>query len=425
GPQDEAWYAELVDILMALSAGAPAPDSQPNHSLPDLGDTPQDPAGSVAWMTKAKVLLDDLVARMGPAQTEPQQREQQDQLPTEQNQPAGSDPTAWVKSQALARIAELQALLNRQLDEARASLEDTVQNMLPPQLRHTWVTECAQLCLDRETHPELSEAATIRIGHGISASEARFQETRAEAIRKDFAEFIGVSAGLIDPRDIPVIGVAGSGGGFRAMVATLGSYRAMRQAGLAQCVMYDAAVSGSSWAVAAMHTYGHGSPHVVLDSVRQALTMSMFSTANLAEFVDQKDAMAKHVFSEIASRALLLLSRSRSSQPSTDPEPAASGDSTGSSEVGQASGVVGRASGVVGQAWGGLAQVAGWALDVALPRAPRAQSDGPGAPDLVLTTMGDMLHAAETTLRSLAMPPLSIVELYGALLFRKLLVEHR
>ncbi|KAJ2748315.1 hypothetical protein IWQ56_007495, partial [Coemansia nantahalensis] len=174
-----------------------------------------------------------------------------------------------------------------------------------------WVAECAQLCLDRETHPGLSKAATIRIGHAISDSEAAFQATRAEAIRSDFAEFIGVPAASIDPRDIPIIGVAGSGGGFRAMVATLGSYRTMREAGLAQCVMYDAAVSGSSWAVAALHTYGRGSPYVVLDSVRLALTTSMFSAAGLAEFVNQRNAMAKRVFSEIASRTLMQLARSR------------------------------------------------------------------------------------------------------------------
>ncbi|KAJ1721757.1 hypothetical protein LPJ61_006000, partial [Coemansia biformis] len=438
-PPDEAWYIELVEILKALGGSVPTRSAQPPPDQPPEGHGLDERLDYVAWLAAAKTRLDDLAARMGlsegmPPPPPPPSPSSSAAAATQQEQsegPAsGSDPAGWLKGQALERIAMLQASLNRQLEDARASLEDAVQNMLPPQLRQAWITECAQLCLDRETHPELSEAASVRIGRGICDSEARFQTTRAEAIRMAFAEFIGVSAGTIDVRDIPVIAIAGSGGGFRAMVATLGSYRAMHQAGLAQCVMYDAAVSGSSWAVAALHTYGRGNPYVVLDSVRQAIKTSMFSAPNLAEFVSEKDAIAKQVFSEMATRSLLLLSRTRADPPttSTAADPPATSTAAGALEPGPggavSQGTAPTLTGVASKAWDGLALIAGWAVDTVLPMARRAQRAGPSAAEPVLATVDDLLHAAGTTLRSLATLPMSIVDLYGALLFRKLLVQH-
>ncbi|KAI9469220.1 acyl transferase/acyl hydrolase/lysophospholipase [Coemansia mojavensis] len=201
--------------------------------------------------------------------------------------------------------------------------------MLPPQLQKAWVAECAQACIDKEIHPELLQTTSVRLGQDICKQEAEFQQKRARHIHRSFAEFIGEPVESIDPRDIPLIGIAGSGGGFRAMVATLGSYRAMHLAGLAQCVTYDAAVSGSSWAIAALHTYANGNPLKVLDSVHEAMKTSMFSTANLSEFITENDGMAKR-----------------------------------------------------------------------------------------------LLSAAKAVFKTVSVPPLSIVDLYGALLFRKLIVQH-
>ena len=38
-----------------------------------------------------------------------------------------------------------------------------------------------------------------------------------------------------------------SGGGFRAMIAYAGAYRALVKSGLIDCAAYLAALSGSSW----------------------------------------------------------------------------------------------------------------------------------------------------------------------------------
>ncbi|KAI8325464.1 FabD/lysophospholipase-like protein [Martensiomyces pterosporus] len=179
--------------------------------------------------------------------------------------------------------------------------------MLPDQLRRPWLSACAGLYLDRDIYPEIGKPAECRLGSSICSEEAEFRQKRAERVRKDFAEFIGVPEAAIDSRDVPVIAVAGSGGGFRAMVSSIGSLRAMYSAGLLQCVMYNAAVSGSSWAFAALHTYANGNPYAVLDNVRQAMQSSMFNTSSLVSFVTNNDNVAKRLLAA-AKNTLLSMS---------------------------------------------------------------------------------------------------------------------
>lgn len=46
-----------------------------------------------------------------------------------------------------------------------------------------------------------------------------------------------------------------SGGGFRAMIAYCGAYKAMEDVGLIDCVTYTSALSGSSWYLATLYTH--------------------------------------------------------------------------------------------------------------------------------------------------------------------------
>ncbi|KAJ2650349.1 hypothetical protein IWW40_002526 [Coemansia sp. RSA 1250] len=311
-----------------------------------------------------------------------------------------------LKKQILNQIGAVQAQLNQRIDDAKAALEDVVQYMLPPQLQKAWVAECAQACIDKEIHPELLQTTSVRLGQDICKQEAEFQQKRARHIHRSFAEFIGEPVESIDPRDIPLIGIAGSGGGFRAMVATLGSYRAMHLAGLAQCVTYDAAVSGSSWAIAALHTYANGNPLKVLDSVHEAMKTSMFSTANLSEFITENDGMAKRVFADIAAR--YLLSAANSSAP-IDSQETTNADNLQSA---------GAAESFLGRITDEISWQSKRALDILFPGSTQ-QSSKP-AP----LTMDELLSAAKAVFKTVSVPPLSIVDLYGALLFRKLIVQH-
>ncbi|KAJ2843638.1 hypothetical protein IWW36_005489, partial [Coemansia brasiliensis] len=313
-----------------------------------------------------------------------------------------------LKQQILDQISAVQSQLNQRIDDARAALGNAVQHMLPPQLQQAWVAECAQACIDKEIHPELLQTTSVRLGKDVCRQETEFLQKRAHYIHHSFAEFIGEPVESIDPRDIPIIAIAGSGGGFRAMIATLGSYRAMHLAGLAQCVTYDAAVSGSSWAIAALHTYANGNPLKVLDSVHEAMKTSMFSTANLSEFITENDGMAKRVFADIAARYLLSAASSGNTQ----------GDSQSTTEkekLQPASATETLLDRIVGE----ISCQSKRALDALFPESSQRHSNK--SPPL---TMDELLNAAKTVFKTVSVPPLSIVDLYGALLFRKLIVQH-
>lgn len=48
---------------------------------------------------------------------------------------------------------------------------------------------------------------------------------------------------------VPVIAIAGSGGGFRAMVGFSGVMKALFESGVLDCATYVAGLSGSTWLV--------------------------------------------------------------------------------------------------------------------------------------------------------------------------------
>ncbi|KAJ2439431.1 hypothetical protein GGF42_007953 [Coemansia sp. RSA 2424] len=237
-------------------------------------------------------------------------------------------------------------------------------------------------------------------------------------MRKDFAQFIGVAAATVDERDIPVIGVAGSGGGFRAMVSTVGSYRAMYQAGLLQCIMYDAAVSGSSWAVGALHTYGNGDPHKVLGNLRLAMPSSVFSTANLMAFVSENGSIAQRVFADMAARYLLSAAESDDDTRVDDTPAVAEGDIIESVSRQQ------ERESVVGMALDEVVRRGQHLAKAVLPEYFWSTRSAEPAPAAVPATTNDLLLVAKNALKSMSVPPVSVVELYGALLFKQLIVQH-
>ncbi len=56
-----------------------------------------------------------------------------------------------------------------------------------------------------------------------------------------------LQTGLAEDKEVPRIAVCLSGGGFRAMIASLGFWQAMADTGMTGSVLYDANLSGSTW----------------------------------------------------------------------------------------------------------------------------------------------------------------------------------
>ncbi|KAJ2736865.1 hypothetical protein IW152_000376 [Coemansia sp. BCRC 34962] len=375
-------------------------------------DTSSSDAGSASRMLSEVGQLDKLTADV---QTKAWGSSKLTEMTTVQD-PVDSKASTPRKHRFLDRVGAVSARLGQKIDEARATLECAVQGVLPEQFQRPWLSASAQLCLDPETHPELLLPSSERIGAGLCRQELEFRQRRAEQMRENFAQFIGVAAATVDERDIPVIGVAGSGGGYRAMVSTAGSFRAMYDSGLSKCVMYDAAVSGSSWTVGALHTYANGNPHKVLDTLRLSMQHSILSVSSLMFLVSNYADIAQRVFAEIAARYLLSEAEGNDALvDASDPESGKAESESNTREEPAAKPM----------AFGKIVRRSLKIAKVLLPeyfgnsRNIQANSTVP-----VPKTTSDLLEVAKKALQSMSLPPLSIVEIYGALLFKQLVVEH-
>ncbi|KAI6382437.1 hypothetical protein MCOR25_000730 [Pyricularia grisea] len=100
---------------------------------------------------------------------------------------------------------------------------------------------------DPSTHPEIRYAAKVRVSTDLCEEEQVFREHRRMVTRVALARYLGLKEEDINPEDVPVIGMCGSGGGLRALVAGAGSMSAAADDGLFDCVTYTAGVSGSCW----------------------------------------------------------------------------------------------------------------------------------------------------------------------------------
>ncbi|KAF7724212.1 hypothetical protein EC973_001231 [Apophysomyces ossiformis] len=91
---------------------------------------------------------------------------------------------------------------------------------------------------DSSLYPEVDQDAFVRKGKGLSKEEKTFLQSRKHFQRVKFAEFIGVDPNLVHEEDIPMVGIASSGGGYRAMIGSSGYLKAMKETGVLDCVTY-------------------------------------------------------------------------------------------------------------------------------------------------------------------------------------------
>ncbi|CAI2174221.1 16345_t:CDS:10 [Funneliformis geosporum] len=107
---------------------------------------------------------------------------------------------------------------------------------------------------DSSVHPEIEWDAEVRCSNELCDDEITFLKERKEYIKGSFAKYIGVDVEEIHVDDIPVIAFAGSGGGFRAMIATTAYMRALQDSGLYDCGVYYSGLSGSCWNLATQYS---------------------------------------------------------------------------------------------------------------------------------------------------------------------------
>jgi phospholipase A2 len=112
---------------------------------------------------------------------------------------------------------------------------------------------------DVATYPELKRDAKVRHGPGLHPEEQRFIELRKHRMSSDGRNALHQFLDLppeekADPRDVPLIALGGSGGGYRVMYGFTGFISAAKKLGLWDCITWTAGVSGSCWTLAAYYT---------------------------------------------------------------------------------------------------------------------------------------------------------------------------
>lgn len=90
------------------------------------------------------------------------------------------------------------------------------------------------------------ESAVIRPSTALSLEEKNYLITRDSIIKKEAEQLVGRT---ISTNALPRIAVCLSGGGFRAMLGSIGFLSGLQQEHMLDLVSYISALSGSAWAV--------------------------------------------------------------------------------------------------------------------------------------------------------------------------------
>ncbi|KAF9299821.1 hypothetical protein BGZ74_008610 [Mortierella antarctica] len=136
---------------------------------------------------------------------------------------------------------------------------------------------------DSNKNPEIQLDATVRTGNALCPQELAFRTARRKKMKKAFAKFIGVKESEVNEADIPVVAIAGSGGGYRAMISSLGYMIGAKKSGLFDCTMYMAGVSGSCWMISQYLTLGQRSFTKTMEHFKQSLNTPI---AHYPSFID-------------------------------------------------------------------------------------------------------------------------------------------
>lgn len=93
-------------------------------------------------------------------------------------------------------------------------------------------------------NPYKDTIASVRIGNNLCQQENEYIAKRIPKVRACLSN-VGISLG----NNTPVIAVACSGGGYRAMLYTIGALKALDESGLMDSITYLVGLSGSTWAI--------------------------------------------------------------------------------------------------------------------------------------------------------------------------------
>uniref|UniRef100_A0A8C6XQM3 Phospholipase A2 n=1 Tax=Naja naja TaxID=35670 RepID=A0A8C6XQM3_NAJNA len=93
----------------------------------------------------------------------------------------------------------------------------------------------------------------LRFSMALCDEEKDFRQQRKTRVMHYLNKLLG--ADLTSIRDVPVIAILGSGGGFRATVGLSGVMKALYESGILDCATYIAGLSGSTWYMSTLYSH--------------------------------------------------------------------------------------------------------------------------------------------------------------------------
>lgn len=130
-----------------------------------------------------------------------------------------------------------------------------------------------------------NQAGIVRLGKNLSDKELAYLANRDQHVKTSLARYLSINESVLQGKPPLKIGMVCSGGGFRAMVSTLGFLSGATQIGLMDITTYIAALSGSTWAVGSWISYNQP-----LEVVRQRLMENI--QKNISEFTQDEIKLA-------------------------------------------------------------------------------------------------------------------------------------
>ncbi|XP_059475560.1 cytosolic phospholipase A2-like [Neocloeon triangulifer] len=100
-----------------------------------------------------------------------------------------------------------------------------------------------------------SSGPDLRYNLALCDDEKQFLQQRRERVYMAMRKLLGDENGPMTSKEVPVIGLLGSGGGFRAMVGLSGVFSALHDLGILDCVAYAAGLSGSTWYLSFLYSH--------------------------------------------------------------------------------------------------------------------------------------------------------------------------
>lgn len=113
----------------------------------------------------------------------------------------------------------------------------------------------------------------LRFSLALCKEEKNFLQIRRRRVLAAMRKLLGPKAPE-NEKQVPIIGVLGSGGGFRAMTCLSGAVKALQEQGILDCATYISGLSGSSWYISTLFAH-ENFPNITHSQVQKELRDSV------------------------------------------------------------------------------------------------------------------------------------------------------